>query len=384
MKYRELGKTRIKASILGFGAMRLPLIDNNPEHVDIKQTTQMLEYSIEHGVNMFDTALVYHTTDRTKPGVSETILGDILSSGFSDKLHISTKMPSWEMKSWEYVDRTIDLQLERLNLDQIDLFFVHSIKDSYYNEIKEAGLYEFVDRILSDGRIKHVCFSTHGSYSLLDQILNDYDKWECSLTQLNYLDFDENPGIDGIRKLDSMNIGTMIMEPLRGGKLATNQPPTVKKIFDKSEKQLKSIQWAFNYLWDKKEVDCVLSGMSTLSQVKENIALVDDAEIGMLSDEDRQILKEVKSEYDTLNNIPCTGCNYCMPCPSGVNIPKCFKEYNMDLLGDESIDSVQYRFHMHEDRQAHNCTGCGYCLSICPQNINIPEKLKLINKHFGA
>ena len=162
MKYRTLGKTGIKSSILGFGAMRLPTIDNNPEHVDINETEMMIEYAINHGVNIFDTAWVYHTTDRSKPGVSETILGDILSRGFYDKVHISTKMPSWEIKSWEYFDTTLDKQLERLKTDTIDLFFVHSIKDSFYENIKEGGLYEFVDRAISDGRIKHVCFSTHG------------------------------------------------------------------------------------------------------------------------------------------------------------------------------------------------------------------------------
>lgn len=384
MKYRELGKTGIKSSVLGFGAMRLPLLDDNPEHVDIKQTEEMIEYALDHGVNMFDTAWVYHTTDRSKPGVSETILGDILSGGFSDKIHISTKMPSWEIRSWEYFDRVLDLQLERLKLDQIDLFYVHSIKDSFYHEIKEAGLYEFVDRAISDGRIKHACFSTHGSYDLLSEILDDYDKWKCVLTQLNYLDVNENPGLHGVKKIHDMGLGTMIMEPLRGGKLAENQPPTVERIFDKSEKNYKPIQWAFNYLWDKKEVDCVLSGMSTLSQVKENIHLAESVDYDILTSKDHEIIREVRCEYDNLNTINCTSCNYCMPCPTGVNIPKCFREYNMDLLGDSSIDSVQYRFHMHEDRQAHNCINCGACMSLCPQNINIPEKLKIIEKHFGA
>ncbi|WP_158005553.1 aldo/keto reductase [Methanosphaera sp. WGK6] len=379
-----LGKTGISASILGFGAMRLPLLDENPEHVDIKQTEAMIEYAVNNGINMFDTAWVYHTTDRSKPGVSETILGDILSSGFHDKIHISTKMPSWEIKSWEYFDSTLDKQLERLKTDQIDLFFIHSIKDSFYADIKEKGLYEFVDKALSDGRIKHICFSTHGSYELLNQILDDYDKWECVLTQLNYLDEMDNPGLNGLKKLNKLGLGTMIMEPLRGGKLAQNQPVQVQKIFENSTKKYKPIEWAFNYLWDKSEVNCVLSGMNNLEQVKENIALVENANIGMLDDEDKQVLYDVKKEYDNLINIPCTECNYCMPCPFGVNIPKCFREYNMDVIGDQSLNSVQYKFHMHEDRQAHNCVNCKKCIESCPQNIDIPKQLEIVKKHFGA
>ena len=381
MKYRTLGKTGIKASILGFGAMRLPLVDENPEHVDIRQTEAMIEYAVEHGVNIFDTAWVYHTLDRSKPGVSEKIIGELLN-GY-DKIHISTKMPSWEIKSWEYFDATLDKQLERLHRDQIELFFVHSIKDSYYEDIKNAGLYEFVDRALDDGRIKHACFSTHGSYDFFNRILDDYDKWECVLTQLNYLDYDENPGIDGVKKLHDLNMGTMIMEPLRGGQLAGNHPKTVRKVFEKSTKTYTPREWAFNYLWDKKEVNCVLSGMNNLKQVKENISLVDNAGVDMLTGEDRMILDEVKSEYEKLNNIPCTGCNYCMPCPFGVNIPKCFREYNMDLLQDESVNSVQYKFHLNEDRQAHNCTSCKKCESLCPQSIHIADELKKVENHFG-
>lgn len=384
MKYRTLGKTGISASILGFGAMRLPLVDENPEHVDIKQTEEMIEYAVGHGVNMFDTAWVYHTTDRSKPGVSETVLGDILSRGFYDKVHVSTKMPSWEIKSWNYFDKTLDKQLERLQTDQIELFFVHSIKDSFYNDIKDAGLYEFVDRALSDGRIKHACFSTHGSYEFLNQILDDYDKWECVLTQLNYLDEYDNTGIRGVEKIHSLGLGTMIMEPLRGGKLAQKQPRQVQEIFEKSSRNYKPIEWAFNYLWDKEEVNCVLSGMSNLEQVKENIDLVDNASVGMLTSSDSEVLHNVKDEYDKLISIPCTACNYCMPCPFGVNIPKCFREYNMDMLGDESINSIQYKFHMHEDRQAHNCVGCRKCVESCPQSIDIPEQLNIVEKHFGA
>lgn len=381
MKYRTLGKTGIKASILGFGAMRLPLVDENPEHVDIKQTEAMVEYAVSHGVNIFDTALVYHTLDRSKPGVCEPIMGEILA-GY-DNIHISTKMPSWDIKSWEYFDATLDKQLERLQRDSIELFFVHSIKDSYYEDIKEAGLYEFIDRAVSDGRIEHVCFSTHASYDLLLQILDDYDKWECVLTQLNYLDYEENPGINGIHRLHDLNMGTMIMEPLRGGQLASNHPRSVENIFKKSGRNYNSLEWAFNYLWDKEEIGCVLSGMSSLEQVKQNIALVDNAEVGMLTDEDKQVLFEVKNEYEKLNNIPCTGCNYCMPCPFGVNIPKCFREYNMDMLQDESVNSVQYKFHLHEDRQAHNCTSCKKCESLCPQSIAISDELKKVEKHFG-
>lgn len=382
MKYRTLGKTGIKASVLGFGGMRLPLNSDNPEDVNLVETRKMLEYAVEHGVNMFDTALVYHTTDRSKPGVSESVMADVLNP-FYDSIHVSTKMPSWNILSWDYFNETLNQHLDRLQKESIELFFIHSIKDVYYDEIKNAGLYEFIDKALSDGRIEHVGFSTHGSIQLLDQILEDYEKWEFALTQINYLDNYENPGLEGLKKLNKLNIGTMIMEPLRGGQLAENQPKQVTQIFEKSEHNYSPLEWAFNYLWDKKEVNCVLSGMSNLEQVKQNITLAEKSETNILTKEDQNILKEVKEEYKKLKNIPCTECQYCMPCPFGVYIPKCFKEYNLDKISGSSNNSLQYRFHMHDDRKAHNCTQCGKCVALCPQSINIPEQLKIVENHFG-
>lgn len=382
MKYRTLGKTGIKASVLGFGGMRLPLNSDNPEDVNLTETRKMLEYAVEHGVNMFDTALVYHTIDRSKPGVSESVMADVLNP-FYDSIHVSTKMPSWNILSWDYFNKTLDQHLDRLQKESIELFFVHSIKDVYYDEIKNAGLYEFLDKALSDGRIEHVGFSTHGSIQLLEQILEDYEKWEFSLTQINYLDNYENPGLEGLKKLNKLNIGTMIMEPLRGGQLAENLPKQVTQILEKSENKYSPLEWAFNYLWDKKEVNCVLSGMSNLEQVKQNTALADKSETSILTKEDQNILKEVQEEYKKLKNIPCTECQYCMPCPFGVYIPKCFKEYNLDKISGSSNNSLQYRFHMHDDRKAHNCTQCGKCIALCPQSINIPEQLKIVEKHFG-
>lgn len=381
MKYRVLGKTGIKSSILGFGAMRLPLNSSNPEDVNLDETKKMIDYAVDNGVNMFDTALVYHTIDRAKPGVSEGILGEYLKE--YDDLHISTKMPSWNILSWEYFDKTLNHHLKALQKDSIELFFVHSIKDSYYNTIKEKGLYDFIDRAIDDGRIEHVGFSSHASYDVLKEILSDYDKWEFALTQLNYLDNDENPGLKGIKEIKKLDIGTMIMEPLRGGQLAENQPQPIQDIFNKSDKEYSPIEWAFNYLWENEDINCVLSGMSNLKQVKENISLADNYRKGLLNKEDYDLLNEVKEKYKTLKNIPCTGCNYCMPCPFGVNIPKCFYEYNMDKLSGSTNMSVQYRFHLHEDKKAHNCTKCGKCLSVCPQSIDIPTKLSVVEKHFG-
>lgn len=361
--------------------MRLPLNSDNPEDINLKETDLMIQYALEHGINMFDTALLYHTNDRAKPGISETILGEKLKQ-YHDEVHISTKMPSWNMTSWEYFDNTLNHQLEQLQRDSIELFFVHSIKDSYYHTIKEKGFYSFIDRAVDDGRIEYVGFSSHGSYELLEEILEDYDNWSFALTQQNYIDTEENPGLKGLKKLHKLNIGTMIMEPLRGGQLAENLPPSIQEIFNQSGMNFSPIEWALYYLWDKKEVNCVLSGMNNLEQVKQNIELAEKSHTNMFAQNERETLEHVKAEYEKLNSIPCTSCKYCMPCPFGVDIPRCFREYNMDKLSGSNNASIQYKFHLYEDRKAHNCTNCGKCISVCPQSINIPEQLCLVAEHF--
>lgn len=381
MKYRTLGKTGIKSSILGFGAMRLPLNSDHPRDVNLVKTSKMIDYAVDNGINMFDTAFVYHTTDREIAGVSERILGDFLKE--YDDVHISTKMPSWNILSWDYFDKTLNHHLNELQRDSIELFFVHSIKDSFYNQIKDSGLYDFIDRAISDGRIEHVGFSSHGSYDFINSVLDDYEGWEFVLTQLNYLDNDENPGIKGVRRLKKLNMGTMIMEPLRGGQLAENLPLSVTDIFNESKRDYSPVEWAFNYLWENDDISCVLSGMSSLEQVKNNIYLADNFTKGSLDADDYDLLDRIKYEYSTLKNIGCTGCNYCMPCPFGVNIPKCFHEYNMDMLSGSVNKSVQYRFHLHEDKKAHNCVKCGKCVSVCPQFLDIPSLLSTVEKHFG-
>jgi predicted aldo/keto reductase-like oxidoreductase len=382
MKYRALGKTGIKSSILGLGAMRLPLNSSNPEDVDIDETGNMVEYAIEQGINMFDTALVYHTTDRSKPGVSETIMGELLKP-YEDEVYLSTKMPSWNITSWDYFDKTLDYQLGQIQKDSMDLFFIHSIKDSYYHNIKEKGLYDFIDRAIDDGRIKHVGFSTHGSNSLLNEILNDYDKWEFCLTQVNYIDNEKNPGLDGLKKLSKLNIGTMIMEPLRGGRLVQNIPKEVQTLWDSADVKRTPVEWALQYLWNRDDVDCVLSCMNSLEQVKENIRIASTEDI--ISENDHELIREVARTYRTHLGNDCTRCGYCMPCPHGVDIINCLTEYNIaHMMGDPKASAMQYFSLIDDDSRADSCIQCMECIPFCTQMLNIPEELVKVHEYFGS
>lgn len=383
MLYRKLGKTGEKVSILGFGAMRFPTIGNKPNKIDEKEASKMLEYGIDKGINIIDTAYSYHTLDFNEPGESEPFLGDFLSTGYREKVLISTKLPSWIVEKKEDMDIFLNQQLDRLKTDNIDIYLLHSLKEDYWKNLTNLDVFEFMDDALADGRIKHIGFSFHDELDLLLEILDSYE-WEVVLTQMNYLDEGYQSGINGVQYLSSINMGNMIMEPLRGGKLVENIPQDVQKIWNTAKVKRSPLEWAFKYLWDMEGISTVFSGMSNLEQVKENISIANQGYPNTLTNEEKKLIKEVARAYRDKKDVECTQCNYCMPCPERVDIPTCFKEYNIaKMLDNPEASSMQYFSLLDEENYASSCTECGDCVSMCPQMINIPKELEKVKKLFG-
>jgi predicted aldo/keto reductase-like oxidoreductase len=383
MLYRELGQTGEKVSILGFGAMRFPTINNEPNKINEKETSSMLKYGIDNGINIIDTAYSYHTLDGDKPGESEPFLGEFLSTGYREKVLISTKLPSWIVEKKEDMEMFLNQQLERLQTDSIDLYLLHSLKEDYWKNLTDLDVFEFMDTILGDGRVKHIGFSFHDELDLFLEILDSYD-WEVVLTQMNYIDEDYQSGLNGVQYLSSINMGNMIMEPLRGGRLVENIPPDVQSLWDSAKNKRSPLQWAFQYLWDMEGIDTVFSGMSSLEQVKENVAIANEGYPNTLTEEDKNIINSVARAYRGRKDIDCTLCNYCMPCPNQVDIPTCFKEYNIaKMLDNPEASSMQYFCLLNEENYASSCNECGDCVPLCPQMINIPKELKKVKKLFG-
>jgi len=383
MLYRDLGQTGEKISILGFGCMRLPTIDNKPDQIDEKEATLMLEYGIDNGINFIDTAYSYHGTDFDSGGMSEPFLGEFLETGFREKVLLSTKLPSWIVEKKEDMEYYLDQQLERLKTDQIDIYLLHSLKKDYWENLSSLDVFEFMDTIQNDGRIKYIGFSFHDELDLFLEIMDSYD-WDIVLTQMNYLDESYQSGIHGLQYLSSIGMGNVVMEPLRGGKLVNNIPPEIKRLWDSSKIKRSPVEWALRYLWDMEGVSSVLSGMSSLEQVKENVRVANDAHPNSLTIEEKNLIKEVSRTYKEKKDIDCTLCEYCMPCPQEVNIPTCFKEYNIaKILGDVEASSMQYFTLLNEENYASSCTACGDCVPMCPQMINIPEELKKVKELFG-
>jgi predicted aldo/keto reductase-like oxidoreductase len=378
MLYRKL-KEDISVSILGFGAMRLPLIGGtqspvdsfNPARlIDEEETQRMVEYAINHGVNYFDTAYNYHG------GKSEVVLGKTLRP-HRDKVYIATKLPVFSVTGRDDFDRLLDEQLKRLGTAYLDFYLLHGLNETTWANVRDLGVLKFLDRIQKDGRARHVGFSIHDTLSVFKDIVDSYS-WAMCQIQYNYIDEQFQAGKEGLLYAASKGLGVVIMEPLRGGKLA-NVPIEVQNLLNSSTDKRTPIEWAFHWVWNHQEVSTVLSGMNSLDQVRENIRAAERGEANSLSTEEVALLNQAREVYRGMFKVDCTGCGYCMPCPAGVNVPSNLALYNDVLVFNDPSGVMVYNAFLSTAQKASSCTECGECEEKCPQNIQIREELKKVH-----
>ncbi|MBE6509441.1 MAG: aldo/keto reductase [Methanobrevibacter sp.] len=383
MLYNTLGKTGLKVSRLGFGTMRLPTIESNSQ-INEKEASQMLEYGIENGINLIDTAYPYHSDTLEGSGNSERFVGKFLNErSLRDEVLISTKSPSWAIESENDFEMYLDEQLDKLQTDYIDIYLLHSLTVPDWEKVNNLNVLDFLDDCLSSGKVRHVGFSSHIEVDYLIEILDEYPKWEVVLTQMNYLDEYYQSGVMGLNYLKEVNVGSMIMEPLRGGRLVQNIPKEVQQLWDMAETKRTPVEWALQYLWNRDDVDCVLSGMTSLEQVKENVRIASTEDI--ISDYDNELIREVARTYRTFLGNSCTRCGYCMPCPHGVDIINCLTEYNIaHMMGDPKASAMQYFSLIGDDSRADSCIDCKECLPFCTQMLDIPAELVKVHEYFGS
>ncbi|MCS3901602.1 aldo/keto reductase [Methanococcus voltae] len=387
MNYRTINKTKDDVSILGFGAMRFPLKNGR---IDKLKTEEMLKYAIDNGVNFIDTAFPYHF------GESEIFLGNFLSKNpeYKEKIKLSTKLPSWEVRKTEDMDNLLNKQLSKLKTDCIDYYFIHSLSGDTWNKLLDLGILEFLDRIKKSKKVKYVGFSFHDNLKEFKRIVDAYD-WDMCMVQYNYLDSEIQAGTEGILYAGRKGMGIFIMEPLRGGNLANNVPKEITELFNdyklKDKEFNKPSDWAFKWVWNNPNVICVLSGMNTLEQVKNNINLAKSIESpNFLNVDELEVISKVKEIFNKRMKIKCTSCNYCMPCPVGVDIPRCFEIYNSKYLFDSNASKMDADFKytaqlggvLTEPKNASKCIHCGKCLKECPQSLPIPDLLDKVAKEF--
>lgn len=373
MQYRAYGKLGYEVSALGFGCMRLPRVfhGNGPASVDRERAFEMIRYALEQGVNYFDTALTYHHK------TSESILGEALAGGRREKAIIATKQPLAAMANRKDIRRNLEDTLQKLRTDYIDVYLIHNVQDSTWGKIKAHNIIGEFKKFRDEGLIKAIGFSFHGSYPVFESMLS-YFPWDMCQVQQNILDVEREASEGAIRLAGEKGIALCIMEPLRGGGLAT-PPPAVQELYDAASVQRPPVEWAFRHLLDYKEVSCILSGMSTMEQLKENIAFFSkpDAVPGCLTPSEKETIARVRHAYEMLESVPCTSCEYCLPCPRGVQIPAIFSRYNEGVIFENFAPPQRhYMFLERAGQDASRCLACGACEAKCPQHIEIIDQLK--------
>ena len=382
MQFRRLGKTEERISVLGFGAMRLPVLDGKSTNIDEELATKMLRHAIDGGVNYVDTAFPYHGNDMTKPGQSEPFVGRALGGGYREKVHLATKLPSWIVESRAHMDEILAGQLERLRSERIDFYLVHSVNKQTFPRLVENGLFDFLEKAKADGRIGHVGFSYHENPQFFAGVVEAYD-WEFCQIQYNYLDEDFQAGRDGLALAAEKDLGIIVMEPLRGGSLAKDLPPDVETIFAEAATKRSPAEWALRWVWNDGRVGTVLSGMTSMEHVVENLAVASAGEANSLDEEELAVVARVQDCFRSKRQIPCTACRYCMPCPAGVNIPECFTLYNKaHLTGNGFLETFVYKGTFSPEEKASSCVACGRCEEHCPQGIAIIEELEKVVAKF--
>jgi uncharacterized protein len=371
MKYRQFGSLDWKASALGFGCMRLP-VNGSSENIDFPEATKMLRYAIDHGVNYVDTAYGYHG------GNSERLVGEALKDGYREKVNLATKLPTWMVETEADFDRLLNEQLEKLQTDKIDMYLLHSLNKKHWESMKKLDVFSWVDQILADGKIGCIGFSFHDDYEVFEDIINGYDGWAFTQIQYNYLNEEEQAGTRGLELAAEKGIAVIVMEPLLGGNLV-KAPDAIQHLWESAPVKRTPADWALQWLWNKPETAVILSGMSTMEQVEQNLESAERSRVGLLEQKELDLVGVVRDTYAELRPIPCTSCEYCLPCPHGVAIPTNLNMYNDGYMYN-TMDQAQKRYNgMDEKKRASQCTACKECEDKCPQSIVISEWMECIS-----
>jgi uncharacterized protein len=381
MLHREIGKTGVSASILGFGCMRLPVIGGKQDEIDRDAATELLHYAIDHGVNYVDTAWFYHATSFGQAGASEPFVGEALSGGWRDRVNLATKLPQQLVKTRDDMDRFLEQQLQRLQTDHLDFYLVHGLNGSTWDHIRDLGVIEFMEKARAEGLIRFPAFSFHGSAEDFPRIIDEYDGWAFGQMQYNYMDTEFQAGYAGLRYAADKGVGVVVMEPLKGGKLAKDLPAEMAAVFEARPEQWTPAQWGLRYVWNEPGVSLALSGMNSMQQVVENMEAAETGVASSLTGEELEVLTHARRALEARIKADCTSCRYCQPCPAGVDIPGCFAALNAATMwGDANPWMTGY---LRVEGKASACEECGQCEDACPQGLPIRELLKETVKTFG-
>ncbi len=378
MLYRKLAKNGPDVSLLGYGCMRFP---SKGGSIDKALTFEQLKLAFDSGVNYYDTAYPYLA------GKSEVLLGEFIKQyNIRDKVYIADKLPIFLINKQPQIEKFFNTQLERLGTDYIDFYLMHMLTSmSDWENLKSLGILNFIKQKKQSGQIKYIGFSYHGRAEDFIKILEDYE-WDFCQIQYNYIDENYQAGKAGLIRAHELEIGVVVMEPLRGGALAAQAPDKVKQIFESYKEKRSAAYWALRFIMNHDGVSTVLSGMNVNEHIVDNVNVASVTTQNSMSEIELSIIEDVKKVYKELMKVPCTGCNYCMPCPFGVDIPLVFADYNSKYFFKGGLNTIQYLARhigiMSEKSGVNLCTNCGKCKTHCPQSIDIPNKLQEAHKEL--
>ncbi|WP_455139820.1 aldo/keto reductase [Thermophilibacter sp.] len=369
MIYRDFNG--LKLSALGFGAMRLPCVDGNDAAPDQDAVNEMVDYALESGVNYFDTAWGYHD------GQSEIVLGRALARHPRDSYYLATKFPGYDLANMDKVEEIFQRQLEKTGADHFDFYLIHNVCelniDEYLNPAH--GIMPYLLEQKEAGRIRHLGFSAHGAIPVMERFLDAYgEHMEFCQIQLNYMDWEFQDARGKVELLRRHGLPVWVMEPVRGGKLASLPEADAEKLRALRPDE-KPVAWAFRFVQSVPEVVVTLSGMSDMEQMRENVATF--AEDRPLTEAERTALDEVARDLTSQGTVPCTACHYCTShCPQGLDIPHLLSLYNQLIVGGSGDFIARMGVNsLPEDKRPDACIGCGSCAAVCPQQIDIPGTL---------
>jgi predicted aldo/keto reductase-like oxidoreductase len=379
MQYRPFGKVEFRVSALGFGCMRLPILNGDYAQIDEPQARRMLRYAIDGGVNYVDTAYGYHR------GNSERFVGRALQDGYRQKVALATKLPHWLVKEQSDFERLFTEQLERLQTDHIDFYLMHALGAKSWHMLYDLGILDWIEKTRLSGRFLHVGFSFHDTLDAFKEIVDAYDAWDFAQIQYNYMDINEQAGTVGLQYAAQRGMGMVIMEPLLGGRLV-RPPDAVQTLWDSVPvaRRRSPADWALQWLWNQPEVSVVLSGMSTFQQVEENLVSANASAANQFGPAELALVELVREKTKELCAVPCTHCDYCQPCPNKVNIPRLFELYNNASMYNVLDESRREYANMPMEERADMCLDCDECEDKCPQHIPISVWMPQVHEALRA
>jgi predicted aldo/keto reductase-like oxidoreductase len=367
MEYTQLGSTGIKVSRFGLGCMRFPK--------DKKDAVKMVRYAIDNGVNYIDTAYVYTN--------SEVITGEALRDGYRNKITLTTKSPIWNIQSNSDFEKYLDEQLKCLQTDYIDMYLLHNMDPENWEKVKKYDGLTFLDKMIKKGKIRHKGFSIHNTTEAFKEIVDTFN-WEMAQIQLNILGENYQVGLEGLKYGAKKGLGMVIMEPLLGGSIVNNMPDEIEPLLNEYPEKRSLADWCFRWLYNMPEVSLILSGTSTMEQLKDNLRIFEKSKPNVMSQKDMELIRNIQKIYESKANIACTGCNYCMPCPQGIHIPDIFKLYNQYQVFNKPAGGRLFyqRNTVTSGGGADQCVSCGNCKEHCPQQLDIPDLMKKIHEEL--